>query len=117
MADAVGVELGAQALRDHVHAVVLEGLGDPRHEGAPHREQEQEGDAAHELAGRVLVEAGRVAVDEVAEDERVEEREHLVHGGEEEGCGDEAARAAEVGEEEAHRSSVGRSSPASSRPS
>ena len=58
--------------------VVLEVLGDPRDEGDADRRAEQQADAAEELAGRVLLEAGGVLVDDVPEDQRVEQREHLV---------------------------------------
>ena len=44
----------------------------------PDRRGQQQADAAEELARRVLREPRRVLVDDVAEDQRVEQREDLV---------------------------------------
>jgi hypothetical protein len=81
MADPVGVELRAQPLRDQVGEVVLEVLGHARHERHPHRRQQQHAHAADELRRRVVLVAGGVLVDHVAEDQRVEQREGLVDRG------------------------------------
>src|SRR5262245_49100069 len=79
--DAVRIDARPEALRDHVDEVVLEVLGDPRDEGHAHRRAQQQRHAAEELAPRVLAVAQRVLVDHVAKDQRVEQREDLVHGG------------------------------------
>ena len=78
MADPVRVDLGAQTLRDDVDEVVLEILRDARDEGDPHRRAEQQAHAPEELGGGVLLELRRVRIDDVAEDQRIEEREDLV---------------------------------------
>ena len=80
VADAVGVELRAEPLRDDVDVVVLEVLGHARDERDADRRAEQQADAPEELAGRVFLEPGRVLVDDVAEDQRIEQREDLVDG-------------------------------------
>ena len=92
VADPVRVELGPQALRDHADEVVLEVLG-----------QEQEPGAAQERPRGVLAEAHRVAVDDVAEDERIEQREDLVHRGQDQGQRDEPPVLPQVGPEQLHR--------------
>ena len=84
MADAVGVELGAKPLRDEVDVVVLEVLRDARDERDADRRGEQQRDAAEELARRVFGEPRGVVVDDVPEDQRIEEREDLVDGREDE---------------------------------
>ena len=68
MADAVGVELRAQALRDDVDEVVLEVLGHARDERHADRGCQQQAHAAEELARRVLLELRGVVVDDVPED-------------------------------------------------
>ena len=78
MPDAVRVHLGADALDDDVDVVVLEILGDARHERDSHRHQQQSTGTFDERRRLVLAEAGRVVVDDVAKDERIEEREHLI---------------------------------------
>ena len=78
MADAVGVELGAEPLRDQADVVVLKVLRHARDERDADRRREQQRDAPEELARRVLGEPRRVVVDDVPEDQGVEEREHLV---------------------------------------
>jgi hypothetical protein len=83
--DAVRIELRTEPLRDHVDVVVLEVLRHSRDERHTHGRREQQADAAEELAGRVLAEPGRVLVDYVAKNERVEQREHLVDRGQRQG--------------------------------
>ena len=68
----------------------------------PTAAREQQADAAEELAGRVLLEPGRVLVDDVAEDQRIEQREDLVDGRQHERQGDQAPVAAQIGVEELH---------------
>ena len=77
-------------------------MATPRDERHPHRRGEQQAHAAEELAGRVLAVAGGVLVDDVAEDQRIEEREDLVDGRQHEGQEHERPVAAEVGVEESH---------------
>ncbi len=100
--DAVRVQLGPDPLRHDVHEVVLEVLGHAGDERHADGGEQQEGDAAEELAGRVLVEACGVLVDDVPEDEGVEEREDLVDGGEEQGQEDEPPVGPEVRQQEVH---------------
>ena len=107
MADAVGVDLGPQPLGDHVDEVVLEVLGHPRDEGHAHRRPQQQAHPAEELAGRVLRVARRVLVDDVAEDQRVEQREDLVDRGQHEGQRDQAPVPAQVRVEQPHRRPAG----------
>ncbi len=78
MPDAVRVHLRAHALDDDVDVVVLEVLGDARHEGDAHRHQQQRSGALDERRRLVFAKARRVIVDYVPEDERVQQREDLV---------------------------------------
>ena len=72
--DAVGVDLRAEALADHVDEVVLEVLRHAGDERDPHRRAEQQAHTAEELSRRALLELRRVLVDDVAEDQRIDER-------------------------------------------
>src|SRR5579864_6738992 len=74
----VGVQLGPEPLRDQVDVVILEVLGGPRDKRHADSGGQQKADAAKELAGGVLGELRRVAVDDVAKDQRVEQGKHLV---------------------------------------
>src|SRR5262249_28003973 len=67
-----------------------------------HRRREQQAHAAEELSRRVLPVPGRVLVDDVAEDQRVEQREDLVDRGQNERQDDERPVTAKVGVEESH---------------
>ena len=78
MSDAVRVHLGADALYDHVDIVVLEILGNTRHESDAHCQEQQCAGAFDERRGLILAKARRVVVDHVPEDERIEKREDLV---------------------------------------
>ncbi len=100
--DAVRVQLGAQPLRDDVDVVVLEVLGHARDERDADRRGEEQADAPEELARRVFLEPRRVLVDHVAEDQRIEQREDLIDGGERERQRDQAAIVAEVAVEDFH---------------
>jgi hypothetical protein len=102
VADAVRVEVGPQALGDDVDEVILKVLGHPRDERDAHRRGEQQAHPAEELLGGVLAVAGRVLVDDMTEDQRVEEREDLVDRRQEEGEEHEAPVAAQVRIEESH---------------
>src|SRR4029453_4483718 len=104
MGDAVGVELGAKALRDQVDVVVLEVLRYARDKRHTHRGGEQHRDATEELAGRVFGEPRRVVVDDVPEDQRVEQREDLVDRGETERERDERPILAQIREKQRHAS-------------
>jgi hypothetical protein len=81
MSDAVGVQARAYALCDDVDEVILEVLRHPRHERHADSRGQQQADAAKELAGRVFGEPSRILVDDVTEDQRIEQREHLVDRG------------------------------------
>ena len=105
--DAVRVELRAEPLRDDVDEVVLEVLRDARDERHADRRAEQQADAAEELAGRVLLEPGGVLVDDVAEDQRIEQREDLVDRRQHKRQRDQAAVVPEVAVEQLHDSGVG----------
>jgi hypothetical protein len=76
--DSIRVHLGAYALDDDVDEVILKILGDSRNERDAHRQEQQLSRALDELRGLVLAKAGRVVIDDVAEDERIQEREDLV---------------------------------------
>ena len=102
MADAVGIELGAEPLRDHVDVVVLEVLGDARDKRHAHGGAQQQAHAAEELPGRVLLETRRIPVDHIPEDERIEQREHLVDRGQDERQRDERPVVPEIAEEQIH---------------
>ena len=80
VADAVGVDPRADLLGDQVDVVVLKVLGDAGDEGHADRRAQQERYAANELPDRVVVEARGVGIDDVAEDQRIEQREDLVDG-------------------------------------
>jgi len=102
VADAVGVELCAEALRNQVDVVVLKILCDARDERHTDRRSEERRDPAEELPGRVLREARRIVVDDVTEDERVEEGEDLVDGCQHERDQHEASVVAQVRVEQLH---------------
>ena len=85
VADAVGIEFGAETLCDQVDVVVLKVLGHARDERHSDRGRQQQRHAAEELAGRVFGEASRVIVDDVPKDQRIEEGEHLVDGRQDQG--------------------------------
>ncbi len=102
--DAVGVQLRAEPLRDDVDVVILKVLRDARHERDANRCAQQQADASEELTGRIFLEPGRVLVDDMTEDERVEQREHLVDRGEREGERDQAPVVPEIRVEEFHGS-------------
>ena len=82
MPDAVRVDLRAEPLRDDVDEVVLEVLRDTRDERHADGGQQQDADASKELARGVFLVARRVLIDDVSKDQRVEQREDLVDGGE-----------------------------------
>ena len=92
VADAVCEDLGAQPLRDDVDEVVLEVLGHTRDERDAYGRQQQHADAAEELRGRIELVLRRVAIDDVAEDQRIEQREDLVDGRQDQARGRRARR-------------------------
>src|SRR5687768_700362 len=104
MPDAVRVELRPQALGDEADDVVLEVLGHPRDEGDAHRRTEQQAHAAEEFAGRIFLEAGGILIDDVAEDQRIEQREHLVDGRQDKRQRDQRSVVPEVRIEDLHLS-------------
>ncbi len=102
VADAVRVEPRPEPLGDDVHVVVLEVLGHARDEGDAHGGEQQQADAAQELARRVAVEARRVLVDHVPEDERVEQGEDLVDRRQHERQQDEPPVRPQVRQQQSH---------------
>ena len=74
----VGIHLRAKALNYDVDKIVLEVLGYPRDERNPDSSSQQQRDPANKLTGRVFLEPGRVRINYVAEDQRIQEREHLI---------------------------------------
>ena len=102
VADAVRVQPGAQPLGGDVDEVVLEVLRHARHECHTHRGGQEHAHPAEELAGGVLLEAGRVLVDDVPEDQRVEQGEDLVDGGEHQREQDEPPVVFQVASQELH---------------
>src|SRR6185436_2693971 len=76
--DAVGIDLRAQPLRDHIDVVILKVLCDARNKRDAHRGGQQQADSAEKLARRVFAVARRVFVDDVAKDHRIQKREDLV---------------------------------------
>jgi len=79
MANAVGIDLGAKPLCDDIDVVILKILCNARDKSHTDGGRQQQADASEELAGRVFAIAGRVLVDDVAKDYRIQEREDLVH--------------------------------------
>ncbi len=102
MAHAVRIELRAQPLRDDIDAVVLEVLRDPGHEGHADRRKQQQAHPPEELACRVFAVPRGVLVDHMAEDQRIQQRKHLVDGRQQERDREQAAVACEVRPQEAH---------------
>ena len=96
MPDAVRIQLRTQALRDHVDVGILEILGHAGDKGDADRRREQQADALEELTSRVFLEARGVLVNHVAENERIEQREDLVDGGQRERQRDQPAVVPEV---------------------
>jgi hypothetical protein len=72
VADAIRIHLGPKPLCDDVDEVILEILGDAGNEGDAHCQEKQLARAGDELSRRIVAEAGRVIVDDVAEDQRIE---------------------------------------------
>jgi hypothetical protein len=76
--DPVRIELRSEPLGDDVDVVVLKVLRHPRDERHADAGAQQQAHAAEELGGRVFLEPGRVPVDHIAKDQRIEERKRLV---------------------------------------
>jgi len=100
--DAVRIHLGAHTLDDDVDVIVLEVLGDARHESDAHCHQQQRSRALDECRRLVFAEACRVVVDHVPEDERVQQRENLVGCRQHEREKDQPAVFAQVRGKEVH---------------
>ena len=100
--DAVGIDARADLLGDQVDEVVLEILGDARDERDAHGRRQQHADAADELRAGVFAVSGGVGVDDVAEDQRVEQREHLIDGRQHERRGDQLPVIPQISVENAH---------------
>ncbi len=80
MTDAIRIDGGAHPLSDHIDEVVLEILGHPRYEGDAHRGCEEGQHPAEEGSSIQFRVLGRVLVDHMTEDQRVEQGEDLVDG-------------------------------------
>src|SRR6185503_3046454 len=106
MPDAIRVQLRAEALGDEADDVVLEVLGYARDEGDADRRAEQQAHATEKFAGGIFLEPGRVLVDDVAEDQRIEQREDLVDGRQDERQRDQRSVVPEVGIEDPHLSGI-----------
>jgi hypothetical protein len=103
MAQSVLIDPGSQTLRDDVDEVVLEILchaGDECHADSG---QQQPGDSFHEIARTVRVEPCGVLVDDVPEDERIQEREHLVDRGQGQGQQHQLPQRPQVTKQHVHR--------------
>src|SRR5689334_6560685 len=79
--DSLRVHLGPDALDDHVDVIVLEVLGNARHERHAHRHQQQGSRALDESRRLILAESRRVVVDHVTENQRIEQRKDLIRRG------------------------------------
>src|SRR5687768_3034273 len=84
MPQAITVYLGAHTLDDDIDEVVLEILRDARYEGHSDGSSQQEADTFEELRSRILLIAGRVLVDHVAENKWIQQREDLIDSCQEE---------------------------------
>src|SRR6266576_6153743 len=102
MADAVGVELCTQLLRDEADVVILEVLRHARDERHTHGSAQQEADTANELSSRVLLKPCGVLVDDVAKNQRIEEREDLIDRRQDERKGDQTPVVAQIGIQQFH---------------
>ena len=78
MPDAIGIDLRAHALHNHIYKIILEVLGDARHKGCAYRSHQEQAGPAYELRLSVVMVAGGVSVDHMSKDDRIEEGEDLV---------------------------------------
>ena len=78
MTDAVGVNARTHLLCDQVHEIILKVLCDPGNERDSDCSREQPANALDEFRLGQLGETGNIAVNNAAEDIRVEKRKHLV---------------------------------------
>ena len=81
MPEPVGVNLGAEPLRNRVDKIILEILCNARDQGDSHGGKQEKAYPAKETSRRILLEPGYVTVDDIPENQRIEERKHLVDGG------------------------------------
>ena len=107
VANSVGVELRAQPLRYNVDEVVLEVLGHAGDERDTNGHREEERDSAKELSVGELVVLGGVVVDDVAEDQRVEQRKDLIDRREDQSERDQGPVAAQITGEKRHDRNIG----------
>jgi hypothetical protein len=89
VADAIGVQLGAEPLGYDVDEVVLEVLRHARDERHTDRCREPLDHPADEVGGRISRVLGSVLVNDDPEDQRIEQREDLVDRRQAKGHGDE----------------------------
>src|SRR5207247_2882249 len=80
MSNAIGVDACANLLRDYIDEIILEILGDARDQSHDNRRSEQQSYTLNELRARMLAIASRVGVDDVPENERMQQRKHLIDG-------------------------------------
>ena len=78
VANAVGIDLRTQPLRDDIREIVLEVFRHSRDERHTHRCAQQKADTANEFRCGVLAVPGRVLVDDIPENERIHQRKDLV---------------------------------------
>lgn len=102
MADSVRVHLRAKALDDDVDEVILKIFCNSRDEGDSNGGAEQERYPFQELFSGVFLIFGRISVDDVAEDERIEQREYLVRCGQRERETDQFPVVPQVAVEDVH---------------
>ncbi len=100
MAQAVVEDRHAQLLHDQARHVFLQRLRQAREHGHQHRDPEQAQHARHERRIRVLRAVDQV--DDGAEDDRVDQGQHLGDAGEDQGQQAQAPVGFEVGPEDAH---------------
>ncbi len=98
----VGIEPGTEPLGDDVDEIILEVLRDARDECHSHGRGKQEADTTEELRMCIVPVPGRVLVNDVPEDQRIEEGEYLVYCRQDECEENKFPIAAEVAVEDSH---------------
>ena len=108
VAQAVGIHLGPQPLGDDVDVVVLEVFGDARHHGhAQHHADVGDGlpekwPERHQHQAAQVAVFGHELVDQLAKNIGVQQREHLVDGGQHQGQGQQSPVVAQVAVKDFH---------------
>ena len=81
MTDPIRIHPCPHLLRNEVHEIILKVFGHSRDESDSHRRRQQHAHAPQELEAGVFAITRGVRIDDVPEDEWIEQREHLVNGG------------------------------------